>query len=78
MLGDVSASGEIYLCCFLLGRDLVSCLRITRRPSGYLHCLERHASFFYCERLDAFLDLYLTRLCNTPNYSLVVYYMFRV
>ena len=38
MQGDVSVSGVIYLCCFLLGRDLASCQRIACRLSGYLHC----------------------------------------
>ena len=52
----------IYHCCFLLGRDLASCLRIARRPPGYLHHQGRWASFLYHERLDALLDCYLACL----------------
>ena len=62
MQGDVSVSGAIYPCCFFLGRDLASCLRIARRLSGYLHHQGRWASFLYRERLDALLDFYLARL----------------
>ena len=62
MQGDVSVSGAIYLCCFLLGRDLASCLRIARHLSGYLHRQGRWGSFLYRERLDVLLDRYLTRL----------------
>ena len=37
MQGDVSVSGAIYLCYFLLERDLESFLRIARRLPGYPH-----------------------------------------
>ena len=62
MQGDVSVSGAIYPCYFLLGRDLASCLRIARHLLGYLHRQGRWASFLYRERLYALLDCYLVRL----------------
>ena len=57
----MSVSNAIYPCCFLLGRDLASCLRITRRLSGYLHRQGRRASFLYHEQPDALLNHYLAR-----------------
>ena len=62
MQSDVSVFGAIYPCCFLLGRDWASCLRITRRLPGYLHSQGRWVSFLYHKRLDALLDRYLVRL----------------
>ena len=62
MQGDVSVSGTIYTCCFLLGRDLASCLKITHHLPGYLHHQGQWASFLYREQLDALLDRYLGRL----------------
>ena len=62
MQGDVSVSDAIYSRCFLLGRDLASCLRITYRLLGYLHSQGRWASLLYHERLDALLDRYVARL----------------
>ena len=62
MQGDVSVYGTIYPCCFLLGRDLASCMRITRCLLGYLYCQGQYASILYRERLDALLDLRLTLL----------------
>ena len=58
----MSVSGAIYYFCFLLGRDLASCLRTTHRLTGYLRCQGQWAFFLYREQLDALLDRYLMRL----------------
>ena len=72
MQGDVSVFYVIYPYCFLLGRDLASCLRIPRRLTGYLHHPGRWASFIYRERLDALLDRYLASLfCQDRAFSLL-------
>ena len=52
----------IYPCCFLLRRDLASCLRIVHRLLGYQCHQGRWAFFLHCERLDAVLAHFLVRL----------------
>ena len=58
----MSVFSVIYPCCFLLGRDLASCLRIACRLSGYLHRQGRWAYFLYRELRDALFDCYLAHL----------------
>ena len=61
MQGDASVSGTTWPCYFLLGRDLTSSPRTTRRLLGYLHHQGRWAPFLYHERLGASLDCCFAR-----------------
>ena len=58
----MSVSGTAWPCYFLQGRGLMSCLRTTRHPLGYLRCQGRWVSFLYYELLCTLLGCYLARL----------------
>ena len=62
MQSDASVAGATWPCYSLLGRDLVSYLRTTRRLSGYLHRQGRCVPFLYSKRSGALLERYLALL----------------
>ena len=62
MLGDARTSSTTWPFYSLLGRGLASCLRIARRPLGYLRCQVRWAPFPYYGRSGALLNYFFARL----------------